>query len=283
MHSKRVLVSLTLLAAMLVAIPSIAQLKLPRPSQKATVSQTVGLTDVTITYSRPGVKGRQIWGGLVPYDQVWRTGANEATQIVFSEDVTINGQPLPKGSYSLHTIPGKDMWTIIINKDDKQWGSYSYDKAKDALRVTAKPEKSEFREWLTFDVPEVSTDSAKIAIRWENLAVPFTVGTDTTSKAMANIRAAIAAAKPDDWRVLMSGARFAYDNKVATDDAAKWLDQSIKIDENINNLWLKAQVQAKSGDKVGAVSTGEKAIAKAGPKDGDEVAEIKKNVALWKK
>ncbi|HYM59573.1 MAG TPA: DUF2911 domain-containing protein [Thermoanaerobaculia bacterium] len=283
MHSKRVLVSLIMLAALLAAIPSFAQLKLPRPSQHATVSQTIGLTDVTITYSRPGVKARQIWGGLVPYDQVWRTGANEATQIVFSDDVTINGQPLPKGSYSLHTIPGKDTWTIIINTDDKQWGSYSYDKAKDALRVTAKPEKAEFREWLTFEFPEVSTDSAKVVIRWENLAVPFTVGTNTTAKAMANIHAAIEAAKPDDWRVLMNGARFAYDNKVSTDDAAKWLDQSIKINENISNLWLKAQVQAKSGDKAAAVASAEKAIAKAEPKDGEVASEIKKSVAQWKK
>ena len=149
--------------------------------------------------------------------------------------------------------------------------------------MTVKPEKAEFRECMSFDIPEVSTDSAKIVLRWENLAVPFTVGTDSTAKALANIRAAIAAAKPDDWRTLMSGARFASDSKVAGDEAAKWLDQSIKVNENISNLWLKAQIQAKSGDKAGAVATAEKAIAKAGPKDGELVEEIKKNVGLWKK
>src|SRR5436190_20179097 len=100
-------------------------LELPRVSQKATVSQRVGLTDVSITFSRPGVKGRTIWGGLVPYNQVWRTGANEATTFSVSDDVKINGQPLPAGSYSLHTIPGKDSWTIIFNKVDKQFGSFN--------------------------------------------------------------------------------------------------------------------------------------------------------------
>src|SRR5437773_12011574 len=123
----------------LASLPLIAQappppFRAPRVSQHAVFKQTVGLTDVTIDYSRPAVKGRQIWGALVPYDKVWRTGANEATIISFSDDVTVNGQPLPKGSYSFHTIPGKDEWTLIFNKVDKQWGSFSYDEKQDALR-----------------------------------------------------------------------------------------------------------------------------------------------------
>ncbi|PYQ58291.1 MAG: hypothetical protein DMF58_15905, partial [Acidobacteria bacterium] len=108
------------------------QLRTPRASQKQVVTQTVGFTDITINYSRPGVKGRQIWGALVPYDKVWRTGANEATTITFSDDVTVNGQPLPKGTYSLHTIPSKDEWTIVFNTTANQWGSFNYDPAKDA-------------------------------------------------------------------------------------------------------------------------------------------------------
>ena len=111
-------------ATLLAAAPALAQLDLPRPSPKATVSQTVGLTDITITYCRPGVKGRVIWGGLVPYDQVWRTGANEATTITFSDEVTIEGTKLPAGTYGLFTIPGKDEWTVIFNKGAKQWGAY---------------------------------------------------------------------------------------------------------------------------------------------------------------
>jgi len=151
---------ITLMLATL-AVPAFAQLKTPRPSLHSALTQTVGLTDVTITYSRPGVKGRKIWGGLVPYGQVWRTGANEATTISFSDDVTINGKDLPKGSYSLHTIPGADEWTLIFNKVADQWGSYSYDEKQDALRVTAKPRPSlEKHEWLTFDAPELSADQA---------------------------------------------------------------------------------------------------------------------------
>ena len=155
---KLILMGLAVLAAVPLAAQQTPQLRTPRPSPKASVMQTIGLTEMTITYSRPGVKGRQIFGALVPYGTVWRTGANEATTISFSDDVTINGQPLAKGTYSLHTIPGKDQWTIIFNKVAEQWGSFKYDQAQDALRVTARPEKSSFQELMEFDVPQVSAD-----------------------------------------------------------------------------------------------------------------------------
>jgi len=272
--------------SMLFAFSAIAQAPAPafiypRPSQHAVLTQTVGVTDITVTYSRPGVKGRKIWGGLVPYGQVWRTGANEATTIAFSDDVTINGQPLPKGTYSLHTIPGRDSWTIIFNKTANQWGSFNYDAAQDALRVTVKPEKADFREWMSFDVPQLSTDSATVALRWENLAVPFTVSTGTTQKVLSEARAAVAAAKPDDWRTPYRAATFANDNRMP-DDAMRWLDQSIKINENINNLYLKARMQARAGDRMGAIYTAERAISKATPQDAEEVAEIRKDIESWR-
>jgi hypothetical protein len=160
-----------------ITLPALAQqAKQPRVSPDQMLKQTVGLTDITITYSRPAVKGRQVWGALVPYDKVWRTGANDATTITFSDDVTINDKPLPKGSYSLHTIPGKDEWTIIFNKTAKQWGSFEYDQAQDALRVTAKPVSAPFAEWMTFEIPQLAPESATVQIHWEKLAVPFTVG-----------------------------------------------------------------------------------------------------------
>ena len=174
---RKTIFALALTAALPIAAQQAApQLKLPRASQKQVLTQTVGLTDVTITYSRPGVKGRQIFGALVPYDQVWRTGANEATTISFSDDVTINGQALPKGTYSLHTIPGKDEWTVVFNNTANQWGSFNYDATKDALRVKAKPQAAPFAEWMTFEIPQLAPDSATIQIHWEKLAVPFTVG-----------------------------------------------------------------------------------------------------------
>ena len=252
----------------------------PSPPASATCDLGGGKT-IKTDYSSPGMKGRKIYGDLVPFGKVWRTGANEATTISFSDDVMINGQPLPKGTYSLHTIPGRDSWTIIFNKTANQWGSFNYDAAQDALRVTVKPEKADFREWMSFDVPQLSTDSATVALRWENLAVPFTVSTGTTQKVLSEARAAVAAAKPDDWRTPYRAATFANDNRMP-DDAMRWLDQSIKINENINNLYLKARMQARAGDRMGAIYTAERAISKATPQDAEEVAEIRKDIESWR-
>jgi hypothetical protein len=272
---------ITLLA--IAALPALAQLKLPRASQKSTLSQTVGLTDITIVYSRPGVKGRKIWGALVPYGQVWRTGANEATTIAFSDDVTINGKDLPKGMYSLHTIPGEAEWTLIFNKTADQWGSYSYDATKDALRVTAKPRKGDERhEWLTFEVPELSTDQATFEIAWENVEVPFTINTHALERAVAAANAAVAAAKPDDWRTPYSAASFFNDNNMPA-DAMKWIDASIKTKETMQNFYLKARIEAAAGNKAEAIKYGEKALALTTDKDAVVAAEIRGRIDGWKK
>jgi hypothetical protein len=267
--------------ALLITTSALAQVKTPRPSPSATLMQTVGLTDVTIKYSRPGVKGRAIWGALVPYDKVWRTGANEATTITFSDDVTVEGQKLPKGTYSLHTVPGKDQWGVIFNSVADQWGSYSYDAAKDVLRVNVKPESGSHTEWLTFEVPEMTTDTAKIAIRWEKIVVPFTVNTDSTARTMASFKTAMS----PDWRTPYQAANFAFENKgVATDQQiSDWLDKSLAVNENIANLWLKARYLERLGRKAEAIQAGEQAIAKATPQQADFAGEIRKNVDNWKK
>ncbi len=265
---------------LLMATSAFAQVRTPRVSQNSTLMQTIGLTDMTIKYSRPGVKGRAIWGALVPYDKVWRTGANEATTITFSDDVWINGQKLAKGSYSLHTIPGKDQWTIIFNSVADQWGSYSYDQTKDTLRVTAKPEAAPHAEWLTFEVPELTTDTAKVAIRWEKIVVPFTVDTKSTERTMNSLRNAMS----PDWRTPYSAASFAFDNKGAALDSEMntWIDQSIAVKQNANNLWLKARIAQRAGNKADAVRYGEMAIAAATPAQADLAAEIRKTVDSWK-
>jgi hypothetical protein len=285
MNTRFIRFTIPALATLLAATAALAQqpLKLPRPSQKASLMQTVGLTDVTITWSRPGVKGRKIAGDLVPYDKVWRTGANEATTINFSGDVTIEGQPLPAGLYSLHTIPGKDSWTVIFNKNANQWGSYSYDAKQDALRVTVKPRSAPATEWLTFDVPQLSTDSATIELRWDTFAVPFTVGTNTTRQALASIDAALAAAKADDWRTAYTAAQFAINNKITSVDAGQWLDKSISANANLFNLRLKAQQQAKAGNKAAALATAEKALAAATAEQKEEADLLRKEMEGWKK
>ena len=272
--------------ALTLSLPLAAQtppaFKVPRSSPKSVLTQTVGFTDVTITYSRPSARGRQIFGGLVPYGQVWRTGANEATTISFSDDVTINGQALPKGIYSLHTIPGKDSWTIIFNKVADQWGSFNYDQAKDALRVTAKPHGDEYNELMTFSIAKMTPDDAVVEIKWTNVAVPFTVGTNTTKNVLDDARKAVAAAKPDDWQTPLRAASFAIDNRVDLEEANRWLDQSIRINENLSNLFAKARAQAAMGDKTAAIATAKKAIAKATDKDKEEVPEIEHSIASWK-
>jgi hypothetical protein len=146
-----------------------------RISPMSEVMQTVGFTDVRIVYSRPGVKGRTIWGKLVSYDAVWRAGANEATKITFSTDVTIEGKKLKKGSYSLFAIPGKNEWTLIFNKVADQWGAFEYNESEDALRVKVKTEQAIWQEWLSFTINKISDTSAVIRLEWEKIKVPFKV------------------------------------------------------------------------------------------------------------
>lgn len=273
----------TLIAALvlLTATTAMAQVRSPRPSPKSSLMQVVGLTDITINYNRPGVKGRQIWGALVPYDKVWRTGANEATTIELSDDVWINGNKLAKGLYSLHTIPTASEWTVIFNSVAEQWGSYSYDAAKDALRIQVKPETADHREWMSFEIPEMTTDTAKIVLRWEKIAVPFTVDTKSTERTLAGFRSAM----QPDWRTPYMAADFAFNNKgVATDqELSDWLDKSLSVNENIANLWLKARTLERLGKKAEAIKAAEAAIAKATPQQADFKAEVQRNLDNWKK
>lgn len=146
-----------------------------RLSPKAEVMQTVGFTDIRIVYSRPGVKGRTIWGKLVPFDAVWRAGANEATKITFSTDVTVEGKKLKKGAYSFFAIPGEKEWTLIFNKVADQWGAFEYNESEDALRVKVKTEKAVWQEWLSYTINKASNSSAVIRLEWEKIKVPFKV------------------------------------------------------------------------------------------------------------
>ena len=148
-----------------------------RPSPNASVTQTVGTTIVTMTYGRPGVKGRDIYGGLVPYGSVWRTGANEATVFSVTSDVTINGEALPAGVYAFFAIPNEGDWTLIFNKQAAQWGAFDYDESQDALRVTATPEEGQMEEWLTYYFDDLTGSAAKAYLHWDTVRVPFTIST----------------------------------------------------------------------------------------------------------
>jgi hypothetical protein len=255
----RIALTAGLLSAVTTAGAALAQqqLDLPRPSPNATVSQMVGVTEITIKYSRPGVKGRPVWGSLVPYGEVWRTGANENTTIKFSTPVKIDGHELPAGTYGLQTIPTAGEWTVIFSKDANEWGAFSYKQADDALRIQAKPQPAEFRERMAFEFDDVTDTAAKVVVHWEKLQVPFTVEVDTPKLVAAKAKEAVR------WQTSYSAASYCIQNNTCLDDASHWLDASIALDANFANLRAKAMLLAKQNDGKGAAMYAERALAAA--------------------
>jgi hypothetical protein len=276
-----------------------------RPSQKASVMQTVGVTDITITYSRPPVKGRGIFAEpsaemearhpgeatldnqnerkagepIVPYRHVWRAGANEATLFQVTDDVLINGQPLKAGSYSMHTIPGKDEWTIIFNNDPGQWGSFTYDAAKDALRVKTKAlAGSDNQEWLEYTFDPVTDNSATINLRWEKVRVPFTVEVKDPKAAWRKRADEMIAANPTAGQLPLQVAQAYYLRDKNYEDALKYADQSIKVKETFGNLSLKSNILWDMGKKDEAQTIADAAIVK-GKADKVNTTAFEKRVA----
>lgn len=239
------------------------QVSVPRESQKQTITQNVGDATVSIVYHRPNVKGRAVFGPLEPYGKVWRSGANENTVFEVSRDVTIDGKPLPAGKYGLHMIPGKADWIVIFSKDNDKWGSFSYDEKKDALRVTVKALKIPVHESLSYSFDDVNGHSARTVLRWEKVAVPFTVDIgDITGRVMAQIREAIKNRKPDDIRPLSAGVNYVVTNKVAAsyEEALGWVDAVVAARETYLNLFFKSRLLALMGRKQDAITVGEKAV-----------------------
>lgn len=310
---KRISLLLSVVSLMLASVAYVSaqqppvQIKPIRPSQKASVMQTIGVTDITITYSRPAVKGRTIFADapasmaaraqgeatldnqndrkpgepIVPYNHVWRAGANEATLFQVTDDVLINGQPLKAGSYSLHTVPGKDEWTVIFNSDPGQWGSFTYDSKKDALRIKTKPQMvADNQEWLMYSFDPVTEDSAQVNIRWEKLKVPFTVQVKDVKAAWRSKADALIAANPTN-EVLPLQVANTYANWKNWDEALKFVDQSIKVKETFRNLSAKANILWAAGRKDEAMTIADAAIAK-GKADKVDTAAFEKRVADMK-
>lgn len=270
-----------LLAVMTIAmtVVSTAQVKYPRPSPSATVTQTVGVTDITIAYSRPGVKNRTIWGGLVRYDTLWRTGANEATTISFSDTVSIEGNILPAGTYGLATIPGRTEWTIIFNKKTDLWGTDGYAPADDALRIKVKAGvASENEEWMRFSFEDLSETSCRVLLAWEKLTVAFRVDVETKSIALAKARAALG------WQEPMRAANYAVQAKSNMEEALKWINMSMMVAENYSNMKVKAQILSELGKNSEAISLMEQAIvlAKAQKNPPFDLAQMEQKLKDWK-
>lgn len=234
-------------------------IKMPAASSGQTIIQDFGLGKITLTYSRPNMKGRKIFGALEPFDKVWRTGANSATVIKFSDDVTIDGKNIPAGEYGLFTIPNKNEWTVILSKTSKTWGAYTYNEADDFARFKVKPEALKApMETFTMQFTNVKPTSAKLQIMWENTAVPINLTTSIDEKVMASIDAAM----KTDKKPYFQAAQYYFENGKDLTTALSWMNEAEKADPKAPwvKLW-KGRVQLKMGDKAGAQATAQSGIA----------------------
>ncbi len=263
-----------------------AQLRLPQPSPAAMIMQTVGLTDITVKYHSPCIKGREVWGKLVPFNQVWRTGANEATLITFSDPVTINGENLAAGTYSLFSLPESvNSWVIIFNKNTTLWGTEGYNAVEDVLRVKAQAQAAPFHESFMFAFSDHTVDSGVLSFFWEKLQVSVKIGVETDKKAMLLLREDLQKAKPDDWQVYARATEYLIQKNRDHETALTWIDRSLSINDNFYNNWLKAQLLALKDEYDEAVNLGKKAM-KLGKKSQDEYkkyeSDIERNLNIWK-
>jgi len=223
-------------------------LTMPDASPAATVSQTIGITNVTISYHRPAVNKREVWGKLVPYNEVWRAGANMNTTITFSSPVTIGGKQLPAGTYGLHTIPTANDWTIILSANSGNWGSFSYDEKQDVLRFKATPRPADFEERLEYRFENLSDTSANAILHWEKLEVPFPIEVDTKAVTFASLKSELYGLNqffPQSWN---NAAQWCVRNDYQLDQALAWADKSIQMQPSFGNLRTKATILEKKGD-----------------------------------
>jgi hypothetical protein len=234
-----------IIASPLTMSPANAQsalLDLPRDSQHALITQKIGVTNVTLDYHRPLVKGRKIFGALEAYGKPWRAGANENTTIEFTDAVTVEGQPLAAGKYGLHMIPGESEWTIIFSKVATAWGSFSYDQKEDALRVTVKPQTAEFHEALTYDFDDPKPDSATVTMRWDKVAVPFRVAVKTDELTAQHVHLQLRGVAQYTWDGWNDAATYFLTHKTNLDEALQYSGRSIAVEERFENVMTKASI-----------------------------------------
>ena len=238
-----------------------AQLKLPQASPEAMVKQTVGLTDITIRYHAPGVKGRKVFGSLVPFGKLWRAGANEATLITFQDDLYLNHERVPAGTYSFFIIPESDSeWHIVLNKDTTLWGLEGYSELNDVAYLRVTPKTVPFQETLQFSFTDIGTNTGTLNLTWENTQLSVRIETEIEKKALANINNALAKAAPDDWYIWAQAANYMIPRKDHHQKALEWINKSIAIKENFFNNWVKARLYAQNREYQAAANLTAKAI-----------------------
>ncbi|MBC8984734.1 DUF2911 domain-containing protein [Pedobacter sp. N36a] len=247
-------------------------IKIPQASSAQTITQSFGLGKINVSYSRPNTKGRKVFGGMEPFDKVWRTGANSATSITFSDPVKIGGQELAAGTYGLFTIPGKDEWTVIFNKDSKQWGAYEYKEAEDVLRIKVKPIKlKEKVETFTIQFANVYPTTAQLQLSWENTGLNIDLSTEIDAQVMASIDEAMKGEK----KPYFAAAQYYFENGKDLNKALEWINAAEAADQKAPwvRLW-KGRIQLKKGDKAGAIASAEAGIKLATEAKVDEYVRL---------
>jgi Protein of unknown function (DUF2911) len=236
------------------AAPAQPQLVLPDGSPKASVGQTVGLSDFSVTYHRPGVNKRKIWGSLVPFGEPWRAGANENTTLSASTPFTFGGKAVPAGTYGVHMLPSEGEWTVILSSQAKAWGSFSYDQKEDVARVAVKPEAADLVERLSYTFDEPANDATALALRWEKLRIAVPITVDTKAVTLASIREQLRGLPRFSWQGWNQAASWCARNNVTTDEAFAWADRSISMQKSFANLRTKAALLEKKGDAKAAAA-----------------------------
>lgn len=253
-------ITFTLAILLLAGMSAFAQqIQMPQASPSAKIAQKVGLTDVTVDYSRPSTKGRKIFGELVPYGEVWRTGANGATIISFSTDVEIDGKKVPQGQYALYSIPGKSEWTIILSKDTKLWGAIGYNPDNDLMRFKAVPEKLS-RVYETFEISfnNMTDNGADLSIKWEQTRVDFAITTQVDAIVMAQIKELVIDKNATDPTLLYSAANYYFTNQKDIPQAYTWITKSVESDPKYWTMHLKAKIELALGKKTEALESAKK-------------------------
>lgn len=240
------------------------QIQMPQASPAAQISQKVGLTDVSVEYSRPSMKGRKIFGELVPFGQVWRTGANAATLLTFSTDVKIEGNDLPAGTYALYAIPGKDLWTVIISSNTKLWGAVGYEQSDDVMRFMVKPGKTGQRyETMEINFVDMTDTGASLAIKWENTRVKFRIETEVDDIVMSQIKELVIDQKPQNPGLYYQAANYYFTNNKDLNQAYEWITKSVEEDPKYWTMHLKAKIELGLGLKKEARDSAQKSMEMA--------------------
>ncbi len=256
---KTKLIPIILFFLFAVSISHAQQIQMPQASPSAKIIQKVGLTDVTVDFSRPSTKGRKIFGELVQFGEVWRTGANGATILTFSTEVIISGTKVPAGSYALYSIPGKSSWTMILSKNTKLWGAIGYDPKDDLLRFNATPAKTS-RMYDTFEIgfSNLTDASANLSIKWEQTRVEFTIQTEVDPIVMADIQKQVIDAKSTNPALLYQAASYYFNSNKDLNQAYTWIQQSTSSDPKYWTLHLQAKIELSLGKKTAALESATK-------------------------